>query len=443
MKKWKVIERTEESAQLAQDAGISRVVAHLLVARSIKDKEAAQRFLYPKRSYLFEPQRLSDMVPAVARIRKAIEEKQKILLFGDYDVDGITSLAMLGDYLRRRGADCEVVIPCRTSQGYGFNEQALEDARTQDKELIIALDCGTNSLILDKAQASGIDVIVVDHHQAFERKLSFLLINPKRLDCPYPFKTLSTGALVFKLISALKGIFAHEYLDLATLSIVCDVAPLVDENRILVKLGLEKMRNDPCVGVASLIESNSIKKESIDTFHLGWILGPRLNASGRIAKAYPSFQLLASSSKQEAQELVAVLDKNNKERKVKSRDLLNQALAKVESEVDLREDYVIVLAEEDWHTGILGIVASNIKERYSRPTFLISMKDEAGKGSGRSIEGFHMIKALERCGEFLKDYGGHKKACGISIDKGQVEDFRRAINKIAKEELKAKDLVAT
>jgi len=442
MKQWKVAENSEAAADLAKQVGVSDTISQLLINRGLTDFKSCQEFLFPKRKFLLPPHFLPDLEKAALRIRKAIESREQILLFGDYDVDGVTSLAMLADYLSKRGVNFKVLIPSRVQEGYGFNQQALKLAESQGISLIIALDCGTNSLLIDKARSKGVDVIVVDHHQVFERKRNHLLVNPKRRDSDYPFKEVTTGVLVFKLVWALKNIFPYEYLDLVSLSIVCDVAPLVGENRILVKEGLGKLRSSPCLGVESLMRASSVRKEYIDTFHLGWALGPRLNASGRLALAYPSFQLLSVDSEEEAEELARLLDKNNKQRQAESRNLLNLALAKIDSEVDLRNDYVIVLSEEDWHIGILGIVASRIKEKFSRPTFLISLKQNAGKGSGRSIEGFHLMGALDKCKGLLKGYGGHSKACGIEIEKSQIDNFRKAINSIAKEALKEKDLIA-
>ncbi|MBN2119759.1 MAG: single-stranded-DNA-specific exonuclease RecJ [Candidatus Omnitrophica bacterium] len=443
MKNWKVAEETSEVKKLAEETGLSLSVCQLLVNRNVKDKEESQKFLYPKRKFIHEPSLLPDLEEAVLRIRKAIDNKEKILLFGDYDVDGITSLAMLSDYFSKRGVDFFVLIPSRIDDGYGFNKKAFAKAIQEGATLIIALDCGTNSRLLNEAKSLGLDVVVVDHHESFKMKRNFLLVNPKRQDSIYPFKEVSTGALTFKLIWALKGIFAYEYLDLVSLSIVCDVAPLLDENRILVKLGLEKLRTSPCLGIESLIKKTTLKSEYIDTFHLGWILGPRLNASGRISCAYPAFELLSSDCEQRASELAIVLEKNNKQRRQESKEVLNSALAKIESEVDLRKDYVIVLFEEDWHSGILGIAASNIKERFSRPTFLISLKENLGKGSGRSIDNFHLMQALDECRDYLKDYGGHKKACGIEIEKDKINKFREAINEVAKKVLKEKDLISS
>lgn len=441
MKRWKIAEKDPLTEALAEQLGTSRIISQLLVNRNIKDYAAAQKFLYPKRNYLYPPSLLPDLERAVCRIKKAIDNREKILLFGDYDVDGVTSLAMMSDYLSKKKIPLKVLIPSRLHQGYGFNREAIEAAKKEGIALIISCDCGTNSLLIDEAINLGIDVIVIDHHQVLQRKRNFLLINPKRKDSNYPFKEVSTGLLVFKLICALKDEFASEYLDLVTLSIVCDVAPLIDENRILVKEGLIKIRNNPCLGLECLMNESSVRKEYVGVFHLGWILGPRLNASGRMSLAYPAFELLSSESYAQAKKLAGLLDSDNKTRRTESKRLLSSALAKVESEIDLDKDYVIVLSEQDWHIGILGIAASCIKEKFSRPAFLISLYEGLGKGSGRSIENFHIMDALEECKEYLKDFGGHKKACGIEIEKDQIDKFRKAINLVAKRTLSKKDLV--
>ena len=441
MKQWKIAEEYAQEVNLSSELGISSIISRLLANRGIKDFKSSQEFLFPQRKHLYPPNMLPDLEAAVLRIRRAIDKNESILLFGDFDVDGVTSLAMFADYLSKRKVNFNVLIPSRINEGYGFNERAFEVAKAENISLIIVLDCGTNSSLMDRAKHSGCEVIVVDHHEVLERKRGHLLVNPKRRDCDYPFKELTTGALAFKIIWALKNIFPYEYLDLVTLSIVCDVAPLLGENRVLVKEGLGKLRNSPSLGVESLMKVSCVRKEYIDTFHLGWMLGPRLNASGRLSCAYPSFQLLSADSEEKAQELAQVLDKNNKKRQAESRNLLNAALAKIESEINLRDDYVIVLSEDDWHIGILGIAASHIKERFARPVFLISLKDNLGRGSGRSIEGFHLMDALKHCKSFLKDFGGHSKACGIEIEKSQINNFRKAINSLAKEVLSKKDLI--
>ncbi len=440
MKSWNIPETTESVKILASRTGLSEIIAQLLVNRNLTNEECSRRFLHTKRSNIYPPSLLPDLENSVLRIKEAIKNKERILLFSDYDADGVTSLAILSDYLSKRKADFEVMIPSRLTQGYGFNSQALSFARQKGISLIIALDCGTNSDLLNKAVDTGINVVVIDHHEVFPKERKFLLVNPKREGSGYPFRELSTGFLVFKLIWAFKNIFPYEYLDLATISVVCDVAPLVDENRALVSEGLKKMRNDPHLGIKHLMQITRIKKENLGAFHLGWILGPRINAIGRIGCAYPAWELLSTECDDKAAELAGVLDFTNRLRRSEVQKVLNTALKKIE-DIDLKKELVIVLSEDDWHVGVLGIVASRIKEKFSRPAFLISLNSGIGRGSGRSIDNFHLIKALQSCKESLLGYGGHEKACGLEIEQDNIERFKDSLNAYAGKNLALSDLV--
>ncbi|MCD6539941.1 MAG: single-stranded-DNA-specific exonuclease RecJ [Candidatus Omnitrophica bacterium] len=439
MKEWRVAKQTPEVKELAEELGLSPIISQLLLNRGITDLTSAQKFLYPQRKYIHSPFLLPDLEEAVLRLRTSLERREKILLFGDYDVDGITSLAMLSDYLSKRGALFTVMIPSRLTDGYGFNEKALLSAQQQKISLIITVDCGTNSLLLNKAVREGIDVIVIDHHEVKPLARDFLLVNPKRKESIYPYKNISAGVGVFKFIWALKGLFPYEYLDLVCLSIVCDVMPLVEENRVLVKEGLNKLRLSPCLGVEALIDKTSLRRENIDTFHLGWILGPRLNASGRVASAYPAFNLLRADSLSKASELTSVLEENNQQRRVETEEVLRTCLSQLK-DIDLTQEFVVVLAEEGWPVGALGIAASRLKELYARPVFLFSLEEDIARGSARSIEAFDLVKALESCQPLIREFGGHRRACGVEIERDKLSEFRLAINNYAKKVLAPEDL---
>ncbi len=440
-KEWQVAVETPAVIDISNLLDISRASAQLLVNRGIRDKDSAEKFLKSKRSHIHLPELLPDLIQAVIRIKRAVQSKEKIILFGDYDVDGVTSLAMMSDYLSKLGVPFNVLIPSRINHGYGFNQRAIDFARKEKASLIITLDCGTNSSLVNQTKKYNIDTIVVDHHEVIPKERNYLLVNPKRQDSSYPFRDVSTGLLAFKLIWALRGEFPYEYIDLATLSIVCDVMPLLDENRAFVKEGLIKLRDDPCLGVDSLIKATSVKRKYIKSFHLGWILGPRLNASGRLSCAYPSWKLLSTGSHKKAKKLADFLNKINNERKDQGKKVFDSAMDKLNKEIDTKNDYVFVLSGEDWHVGILGIAASRIKERFFRPTFLISLEDNIGKGSGRSVEKFHLMDALNLCKDSLIGYGGHQKACGIEIKKSKIKDFSLSLNEYAKNILSEEDLV--
>ncbi|RKY43413.1 MAG: single-stranded-DNA-specific exonuclease RecJ [Candidatus Omnitrophota bacterium] len=440
MKEWRVAKQTPKIKELAEELGLSPILSQLLLNRGITDLTSARKFLYPQRKYIYSPFLLPDLEKAVLRLRTSIERREKILLFGDYDVDGVTSLAMLSDYLFKREALFKVMIPSRIEEGYGFNEKALTFAKKEGISLIISLDCGSNCPLLNQAVSLNKDVIVIDHHELNPMERSFLLINPKRKDISYPFRDISSGVVTFKFIWALKGLFPYEYLDLVALSIVCDVMPLMDENRILLKEGLEKLRLSPCLGVQTLIKETSLKREFIDTFHLGWILGPRLNASGRVSSAYSSFRLLRADSPSKASELVSLLEENNQQRKLETEAILNSALSQLKDK-DLTKEFVIVLADETWHIGVLGIAASRLKDMFVRPVFLFSLDKDTARGSARSIESFNLIEALEACRDFVKEFGGHRKACGLEIEKKKLSGFKSAINNYAKKVLREEDLI--
>lgn len=439
MRRWIVAKESEEAKILFESFGFLPVISQLLINRGVT-KQTAKNFLYGDIECLSSTLKSPQMEEASSRIIQAINNKEKILLFGDYDVDGVASLAMFSLFLREKGLKSETLIPLRLIQGYGFNKEAVDFARKNNFSLIITLDCGTNSQWVDYATSLGIDVIVVDHHQVLKLPQRAILVNPKREDYPFSFRDLSTGVLAFKLIWNVAGYFPYSYLDLVALSLVCDVMPLVDENRILLKKGLEKIRTAPLLGLQALIETASLRKENLDTFHLGWILGPRLNASGRLSSASSSWELLTTTSCKRAYELAEFLNEQNRERRTKVDEVYNRAISQLEKEVNLKNSYVLVLAGEGWHQGVLGIVASRLKERFFRPTFLINFDKDIGKGSARSIEGFPLIEVLRECSQFLLNFGGHRKACGIEIRRKDIDKFRERINQIAQERLTSEEL---
>lgn len=441
MKKWVLAEKPVEIQKLAEDLGTSEIVAQLLFNRGIKDSVSARKFFYSGKKDVHSPFLLPDIKEAVERVKKAIRDEENIILFGDYDVDGVASLAIVSDYFSNQNNEYHVLIPSRVYHGYGFNRKALDLAKKRNVSLIITLDCGTNSLLINEAKSLVIDVIVIDHHEVISQERNYLLVNPKRKDSKYPFREVSTGLLAFKFIWALKGQFPYEYLDLATLAIVCDVTPLINENRTLVKEGLSKIKKSSCLGLKALIQATGINMNYIKAFHIAWILGPRLNASGRISCAYPAWRLLFTKNEKRAKKLASFLDKINKERRQEGKKVLDSALDKLYSQADTDSDYVFVLSGEEWPVGILGIAASRIKERFFRPTFLISVNEKGARGSGRSVENFHLMDALDFCKDSLVGYGGHSQACGLEIEKNQIENFRKSLNAYAMKVLDKADLV--
>lgn len=440
MKQWIINSTYDDVADLACEVSMPSLLVKLLARRGLGNQEQIQRFLEPDESQFYDPFLMKDMTEAVVRFKKALKQQEKILVFGDYDVDGVASVAILAKYLNSCNADYITMLPERHVHGYDFSEHALEKAISENVSLVMCLDCGSNSSVLRTVPNKGIDVIVIDHHEVTDEDINFLLVNPKRQDCQYPFRDLTTGALIFKFLSAIEGRPAYESIDLAGLSVVCDVAPLLDENRLIVKKGIEKMRTSPCLGLEVLMNVTNVKVPYVDTFHMGWKLGPRLNATGRISRADLSLDLLMADDYQIAKNIAFEIEGVNKQRKTISDQVRELAMEQVEARKE-ENDYVHILYGNDWNAGIVGIVASNVKEKYYRPAIVISFDGEKGKGSGRSIHGFNILDALTHCKDLLINFGGHERACGVEINQNNIELFRNKINKYAKQRLESEDLV--
>ncbi len=439
MKRWQVFTPLNDLAKQASLASIHPVLLQVLSNRKITECSEIKNFLSAQLSNLSPVQSLPDIAKATLRMKRAFKEKERIFVVSDYDVDGVTSLAIFTSFLTAQKASYEFYIPLRLTHGYGLNKHAVDAARQAGARVLVTLDCGSNSPWVEYAQTSGLDVIIVDHHEISDDNLSFACINPKRKDSLYPFCDLSSAALTFRFVEAIQGFPPEEYLDLVALSVVCDVVPLLGENRILLKAGLEKIRKSPCCGIEALLESATIKKANVDVFHLGWILGPRLNASGRIASAETSFKLLSCLDKREAVRWAADLNEKNRERKSITDQLYASAVTQLEKEIDLDNDYVVVGCGERWHLGVLGIVASRIKEKFCRPTVLISFDDHGrGKGSARSVDNFHITEALFSCRDILEKVGGHQKAAGLEIKREHLARFKAILNATAKKALEGK-----
>ena len=437
-KKWIIREPDVETVEsLSKSLGIDKIFSQILANRGIKTDRQARRFLRSSLEDLHPPLAIRDMDKAISRIKKAISHKQKILIFSDYDVDGITSCAILEEVLRNMGADISHYIPHRIKEGYGLSQNAVKLARKQNIKLLIALDCGIKSFKeVESLNKYKIDTIIVDHHQPENGVLpkAYAIINPKRDDCSYEFKGLAAVGLVYKLICALEDSNKDKYLDLVCLGTIADVMPLVDENRIIVKAGLDFINNTSNLGIKALIEASGLKDKQINPGRVSFILAPRINASGRVDTAETSLNLLLSHSYEEAKELASHLNIHNRLRQKIEEEVFKEAIDLVEK-MHFKDCHIIILSKEDWHIGVLGIVASKIAERFFRPTIIISLKDDLGKGSGRSIPGFHLFEALLSCSKHLKNFGGHSHAVGLSIEKEKLKDFVADLNNVAKEKI--------
>ncbi|MDP8230483.1 MAG: single-stranded-DNA-specific exonuclease RecJ [Candidatus Gorgyraea atricola] len=449
MKRWN-IERSDQAVQkeLSDNLSISPIVSQLLINRGLSTIDKARTFLNGDISELYNPFLMEGVHEAVCRIKKAIAKKEKIFIHGDYDVDGVTSVVLLVFTLRHFGIEPEYYIPDRITEGYGLSEAGVEKAVEINADLVITVDCGITSFEEVKTlNAHNIDVIITDHHEVPKiLPPAYSIVNPHRKDCLYPDKDLSGVNIAFKLCEALcieldsKEIWKH--LDLVSLGTISDVAPLVGENRILVKEGLKLLKNGSSnKGIKALIQASGLKKKEPGSFEIGFILGPRINAAGRIGSADTAARLLLTADSEEAETLAKRLNEANRERQKIEGLTLKEAISKIDKDINFKEHKIIVLDNEDWHTGVIGIVASRISNRFYRPTILISTKDGVGRGSGRSIESFHLFEALSGCGDVLKGFGGHKYACGLTILEKNLTQFKKTINEIANNVLSAEDLI--
>jgi len=444
---WEIYPKNSElSCQLAHAVGISPFLAQILINRGIDRGDQVQGFLDAGPDQLHDPFLMKDMDLAVDRIRTARRRGERILIYGDYDVDGITSIALLQTTLQKLGYDVAHYIPHRIHDGYGLNQSVGKIARDRGAGLFISVDCGINALheveILKKA---GIDVIVIDHHEPTGSALpqAVAVLDPKRRDCFYPFTELAAVGLVMKLCQALQGAFDAADLDLVALGTIADVVPVVGENRTIVKTGLPQIAQTRNIGLAALMEVTKVAGKTIRPSTVGFILGPRLNASGRLDTARRSLELLLCNDRQTALRLALELDQFNLRRQKIQRDIINDAEELVEKEVNFKDQKVIVLSQPGWHRGVLGIVASRIAEKYSRPAIIISLDSGLGSASARSVEGFHLVQALEHCASLLVEFGGHRLAAGLTIQEENIELFRRHINDFAKRILPSTGLQPT
>lgn len=446
-KTWR-IKPKDLSAQkrLIEALGISPIVAQLLINRDIEVPQEAEGFLNPSLLNLHNPLLMKEMKPAVSRIKKAVRNKERIMVYGDYDVDGISATALLSLVLKEMGAVLEYYIPNRLDEGYGLNRKAISYINKRKVNLLITVDCGVTACQeIEELNRLGIDTIITDHHNPLnELPKAYAIIDPLQKDCSYPDKNLSGTGVAFKLASALMGEdndSLYEHLDLVCLGTVADVVPLIGENRILVKNGLNELTHTKKAGLQALIESSYLKGKDITSHYVGYILGPRINATGRLGSPELSLRLLLAEDYQEAKSLAQTLEQENRNRQRMEELVLKEAVAKVEREIDFKENRIIVLEDEGWHQGVIGIVASRLVDRFYRPAIMISIDGNKAKGSCRSIKSFHLFEVLSECSNLLNSYGGHRYAAGLSLHRNRLLDFKKKINAIAHQRILPKDLV--
>jgi len=429
--------------KLSKSLQISPVTAQVLINRGIENETEANLFLNCTLFDLPSPYLMKGMDKAIERIKKALGNNERIAIYGDYDVDGVTSTALLYTFLKGLKANVTYYNPDRLKEGYGINIDAVNKLAEEKVSLIISGDCGITAIKeVEHAKELGVDFIVTDHHKPPEQLPEAVsILNPKLSDCKYPGKEIVGVGVIFNLVIALRralrdeGFFKNgepnlgDYLDLVALGTVADCAPLLDVNRILVKEGLKRMENPKRLGVKALKEASSIKA-GVTSFDLGFKLGPRINASGRMGTADNAVKLFISDNLEQARELAKGLNKDNTNRQDKEAEIIKEAISLLESNPALIGSNSIVLSSRTWHPGIIGIVASRIVERYEKPTMLIAIdEDGVGKGSGRSLEGVNIYAALSECRELFLQFGGHELAAGLSIREENVEKFRGMFDK--------------
>ncbi len=437
-KKWGFYEFKEDIVQdIVAKFGISEVLARILVNREITKEEGVKVFLEPTRNDFYDPLLLPDMKKAVDRIIKAIETKEKVVIFGDYDVDGITSVTVLKKFLKERGLETGYYIPNRLEEGYGLNQNAIEKIKEEKYTLMITVDCGISSINeIEECNKLGIQTIITDHHEQAEKiPNAYAVVDAKRKDNQYPFRELAGVGVVFKLIQAISKELGLEdkeylkYLDIVAIGTISDIVPLVDENRVIAKLGLRLVEMTRNIGLKELI--NTLGYSKIDSNTISFGVAPRINACGRMGHQEEALKLFLTDNIVEAKDITRNLNKYNTERQEKEKEILRQALEELENE-DLENKSTIVLGGDNWYHGVIGIVASKITESFFKPTILIDFEDGEGKGSGRSIPGFDLHEALNYSSEHLEKFGGHAMAVGLTIKKEEFENFKSKFEEIAK-----------
>jgi len=440
--------KEKETQNLVRKLGISPLISTLLTNRGITESEEAKRFLNCNLNDLHDPYLLKDMTKAVTRIKKAITNKEKLMIFGDFDADGTTGTTILIKTMELIEGKAEHYFPSRLTEGYGLNKKAIDNAANNNIKLIITVDCGINAnKEVSYAKKKGIDVIITDHHEPPEQlPEAKAIINPKQKECKYPYKELAGVGVAFKLAQSLIREYSisfdeFSFLDLVCLGTVADIVPLTGENRIIVKNGLKKLMKTENIGLKALIEVSDIKGKEINPGHISFRLAPRINAAGRLTSADKIMKLFQTKSETEAYTIAKFLDEQNTKRQDIQQKILDEAILKVEKEIDLDKETCIILADESWHRGVIGIVASKIVEKYHRPTILIAIEKGIGYGSGRSISNFHLFDAVDSCKDLFENYGGHTQAIGIKINKNNIEKLRKEINNYAKKMLSAEDLI--
>ena len=426
------------SERLAREAGISLRLARLLVLRGILNAEAATRFLEPKLAHLHPPERMRDLGEAVERIRRAVRRQEKVLVYGDYDVDGVTASGLLLSVLRGLGAQANCFVPNRLRDGYGVRTERIEEAAGRGYQLLITVDTGTRDFEpLEAARQRGLDTIVVDHHLPGESlPPAVAVLNPHRKECGYPEKNLTAVGVAFKLVQALlvgqeTDLKGERFLAWVMIGTIADCAPLTGENRVIACYGLKALRESRHPGLRQLLRVSDLEGKDFGVGEIAFRVAPRINAAGRMNTARDALDLLLTSDPGRAQELAGKLNRLNAQRQGTEEKILEEAVRQAEEMREGAGQSALVVAAEGWHRGVIGIVAQRLVERFGQPAFVISVEGDVGYGSGRTVAGFLLVAALDRMGPLFVKYGGHEQAAGLTILRENIDRFRERLNEEA------------
>lgn len=438
-KKWQIYQiENERVEELQKKYNINKLLATILVNRGIIEEKQIEKFLNPKRNDFYNPYKMPDMGIAVERIVKAIENKEKTIIYGDYDVDGITSVTVLKSFLEERGLEVAEYIPNRLEEGYGLNKNAVEEIAKQGYKLMITVDCGISAIEEVKyANEFGIETIVTDHHEpGNELPKAIAVVDAKRKDNKYPFRNLAGVGVVFKLIQAIGMELKLDekeylkYLDIVCIGTISDIVPLVDENRVIVKLGLKLVEQTKNLGLRAILQASGYSK--IDSSTISFGVAPRINACGRMGHQEEALKLFLSKEINEVNELTQKLNEYNRLRQETEKSIYADAIMQIERD-GLASHSTIVVMGKNWHHGVIGIVSSKITEMYFKPSILLCEEEDYGKGSGRSIPGFDLYEALTECNDTIEKFGGHSMAVGINVKKDKFEEFKQRLEQMARE----------
>ena len=452
-KRWSVLpeltpEQQIQASGLTETINVNSFLAKLLVQRNITDFENAKSFFRPQLESLHDPFLMRDMDTAVKRLITAISQGEKILVYGDYDVDGSTSVALFFGYLRKIYSNLEYYIPDRYNEGYGVSWLSIDYASENGFHLIVTLDCGIKSVDkVTEAKKRGIDFIICDHHRPGEiLPPAVAVLDPKRNDCPYPYKELTGCGVGFKLLQAfciaqnLDQKSLLDYLDLLVISIASDIVPITGENRVMAFYGLKKLNSEPRVGVKALIKIAGMVGE-LNITNVVFGLGPRINAAGRIKHAKEAVRLLLCEDEMEAEEFAIEINKHNLDRRTFDSSITDEALSMIETDQWFDSAVSTVLFKNDWHKGVIGIVASRCIERYHRPTIILTESHGKAAGSARSVPGFDVYEAIESCSDLLEQFGGHTFAAGLTLPLENIDTFRSRFNEVVEQNITSEQLI--